>query len=68
LSKYFPDFLPAIATLAKLLPALNAIPPGTPRLTINSVIFPAVVASAASSKGLILAKNSSTSAVIGSCS
>ena len=33
-------------------------------LVINSVIFPAVVASAISSKGFIFAKNSSTSAAL----
>ena len=63
-SKYLPAFLPAIATFAKLLPALNAIPPGTPMLIISSVILPAVVASAASSNGFILSKNSSTDAAV----
>ena len=52
------------APLASPVPTLKAIPPGTPILTINSVILPAVVASAISSKGFIFAKNSSTSAAL----
>ena len=43
-----------------MLPNLNAYPPGIPKLTTSSVILPAVVASAASSNGLISAKNFST--------
>ena len=43
---------------------LNAGTPGTPKLTINSVILPAAVAFAASSKGFILAKKSSTASAL----
>ena len=63
-SKYLPLLFAIKAPLAKPLPTLKAIPPGTPMLVINSVIFPAVVASANSSKGFIFAKNSSTSAAL----
>ena len=44
--------------------ALAANPPGTPMLTISSVILPAAVASAISSKGFISAKYFSTSAAL----
>jgi hypothetical protein len=56
--KYFPP----LAALTAVLPNLKATPPGMIIFVINSVILPAVVASAASSKGLIFAKNFSTSA------
>ena len=62
--RYLPPFLAANAPLAKLLPALNATPPGIAKLVISSVILPAVVASAISSKGFIFAKYSSTSAAL----
>ena len=58
--KYLPAFFAVKAALVKPLPILKANPPGIPMLTISSVIFPAAVASAASSKGLISAKNCST--------
>jgi len=63
-SKYFLLRLAINAPLANPLPTLKATPPGTPILTISSVILPAVVASAISSKGFIFAKNSSTSAAL----
>ena len=50
--------------LAKPLPILKAAPPGKPKLTINSVIFPAAVASATSSKGLMSSKNASTDSAL----
>ena len=62
--RYLPPFLAANAPLAKLLPALNATPPGIAKLVMSSVILPAVVASAASSNGFIFAKNSSTDAAV----
>ena len=63
-SKYLSLRFAINAPLANPLPTLKATPPGTPMLTISSVILPAVVASAISSKGFILAKNSSTSAAL----
>ena len=62
--KYRPLLVAAIALLAKALPALNATPPGIPMLTINSVILPAVVASAISSNSVRSSKNFSTSAAL----
>ena len=62
--KYFFAFFPLIAAFAKLAPLVKAIPPGIPRLTNVSVIFPAVVASAASSKGLISSNHCSTFAAL----
>ena len=61
---YLPLCDARIAPLAIEVPALKAIPPGTARLTISSVILPAVVASAISSKGFTFANHRSTSAAL----
>ena len=58
--KYFPP----LAALTAVFPSLKATPPGIAKLVISSVIFPAVVAAAISSKGFMLAKYSSTSAAL----
>jgi hypothetical protein len=63
-SKYLSLLFAIKAPLANPLPTLKANPAGTPMLTISSVILPAVVASAYSSKGFIFAKNSSTLATL----
>ena len=47
-----------------MLASLAAAPTGTPIFVIISLILPAVVASAYSSKGFIFAKNSSTFAAV----
>ena len=62
--KYLPDCFAALVALAKPDAMLNAGTPGTPRLTISSVILPAAVAFAASSKGFILSKKSSTASAL----
>ena len=59
-----PASLARSAALVKPDPTLKATPPGTPMLTISSVILPAAVASAASSNGFILSKNSSTASAL----
>ena len=64
LLKYVPASLALSAALVKPDPTLNASPPGIPMLTISSVILPAAVASAASSKGFIFAKYSSTASAL----
>ena len=58
--KYFLAFFALIALLAKLAPLVKAIPPGTPIPIKVSVILPAAVASAFSSKIFISSKNFST--------
>ena len=45
---------------ANVLATLNATPPGTPMFVITSLIFPAVVASAYSSKGFIFLQTTSS--------
>ena len=62
--KYLPDCFAAAVALARPDAMLNAGTPGTPKLIINSVILPAAVALAASSKGFILAKKSSTDSAL----
>ena len=64
LLKYFPAFFACNVAFVRPDPTLNAIPPGIPILTINSVILPAAVASAASSKGLISSKYFSTASAL----
>ena len=64
LLKYVPASLALKVALVKPDPILNARPPGIPMLTISSVILPAAVASAASSKGFILSKYSSTASAL----
>ena len=59
-----PAFCAAMVALPNPLAALNARPPGTPMLTISSVIFPIPVAAAASSKGLMSAKYCSTASTL----
>ena len=51
-----------MACLASFVPILYPVAPGIPRLTKVSTTLPVVVASAISSKGLILSKNCSTAA------
>ena len=62
--KYLPAALAALVALVKPEAILNAGAPGTPRFTISSVIFPRAVAPAASSKGFILSKYSSTASAL----
>ena len=58
--KYLPACFAFNVALVKPLAALNARPPGTPMLTINSVTLPIPVDAANSSNGLISAKYCST--------
>ena len=62
--KYLPDCLANMVALPKPEASLKAGTPGVPKLTINSVILPTAVAFAASSKGFILAKKSSTASAL----
>ena len=62
--KYFPSFLDLNAALAIAAPLVNATAPGTPMLTSASVILPAVVASAFSSKSVRSSNHFSTSAAL----
>ena len=62
--KYLPACFALKVAFVKPDPILNAAPPGIPILTISSVILPAAVASAASSKGFILSKYSSTASAL----
>ena len=62
--KYCFAFFALIALFARLAPLVKAIPPGIPKLIKVSVIFPAVVASAFSSKGFISSKKFSTFAAV----
>ena len=62
--KYLPAFFACNVAFVKPDPILNARPPGIPMLIINSVILPAAVDSAASSKGLISSKYASTASAL----
>ena len=62
--KYLPAFLDVSAVCASLVPTLKPIPPGTPILTNSSVIFPAVVAAAFSSKVVRSSNHFSTAAAL----